>query len=500
MLPVFKIIVGASLLINCVNSVNAQRVDIAYKESDADFPNPERGFYTSVGRSVPFTKERFINNRTESKKYGSATYAVYTTLLERGYALDSFLNKPLPDSFLQIIDKELGITRDAGIKVILRFAYTYKSHTGTCPDKEKICPPYGDASKEIMLQHIAQLKPVLQKNADVIAVLQEGFIGIWGENYYTDYFGDASANGEGKINDENWKDRNDILKALLDALPNDRMIQVRTPQIKQKFIYGPHANVDSKPTNESDAFNFFDNARIGFHNDCFLASIDDYGTFYDYGSSVSSKKPANEILRKYFEEDSRFGPIGGETCDDAFSPGNDCAPIGHAEAEMASMHYSFLNTGYNNNVNNDWDSLGCISSIKKNLGYRFVLKKANFPSHTKPGADFSFTIRLENKGYASPFNPRPLQLVLRNQQSGKEYFITCKADVRRWFSGNIDLKESIKLPKDITAGKYELFLNLPDKYPSLAGRPEYSIRFANEKTWEEKTGYNDLNCAVTITL
>ena len=34
-----------------------------------------------------------------------------------------------------------------------------------------------------------QLKPVLQKNEDVIFVLQAGFVGAWGEWYYTTHFG-----------------------------------------------------------------------------------------------------------------------------------------------------------------------------------------------------------------------------------------------------------------------------------------------------------------------
>src|SRR4051794_19159302 len=111
--------------------------------------------------------------------------------------------------------------------------------------------------------------------------------------------------------DSSWRDRNEVLKVLLTALPKDRMIQVRTPQIKQKFVYEAGADITSKAIAEKDAFNYSDRARIGFHNDCFLSSPDDYGTFYDYGNSSSLRKPANEILRKYFMDDSKYGPVGG---------------------------------------------------------------------------------------------------------------------------------------------------------------------------------------------
>src|SRR5690606_17462643 len=136
-------------------------------------------------------------------------------------------------------------------------------------------PPYGDAPVHIVLQHVQQLKPLLHKNADVIAVLQEGFIGIWGENYFTDYFGDASDNGAGVILDSNWQHRNRLLQALLDALPATRTVQVRTPQIKQRFVYGPRASINAAPLTEKEFLHGGYASRVGFHNDCFLASPDD---------------------------------------------------------------------------------------------------------------------------------------------------------------------------------------------------------------------------------
>ncbi len=119
-------------------------------------------------------------------------------------------------------------------------------------------------------------------------------------------------------------------------------------------------------------------------------------------------------MRSYFESDSRYVAVGGETCDDAFSPQNDCAPAGHAEREMAAMHYSYLNTAYNNLVNNDWDSMGCMENIKRNLGYRLVLQEATLPVVVKKNTSFNCSFKLVNKGYAAPFNPRPVELIFRD--------------------------------------------------------------------------------------
>lgn len=481
-------------------AVKAQVKSITYQESPDDFSNPERGFYLPAGEAPgELSGATLLKIRTtHSVKSRNAAYAAWVSLLYRDYLLSDFKNSAISDEYLEKIDRDFAAVREAGMKVVLRFAYTNKANTGNCGDENKICPPYGDAPKHIVLQHIAQLKPILVKNADVISVLQQGFIGIWGENHYTDYFGTSSANKAGVIPDSSWLDRNEVLKALLDALPKDRMVQVRTPQFKQRYVYGPKAPVTSAPLTAGEAFKLTDKARIALHNDCFLASSDDYGTFYDQGNSSSPSGPANAVLRRFFEADSRYVAVGGETCDDAFSPENDCAPLGHAEQEMAAMHYSFLNTAYNNQVNNDWEANGCMMNIKRRLGYRFVLNRALLPEKVKAGGDFNIKLYLKNAGFASPYNPRPLELILRSVKSGKIYSFTLLKSVRKWYPGQVELNGRIDLPGNLSKGDYQVLLNLPDGYPSLAGRPEYSIRLANNNVWEEKTGFNRLNHVVHV--
>src|SRR5579871_831801 len=284
----------------------AQQKAIQFIESKADIVNPERGFYISIETKSssfrPLDASTLSTLRSQPQRSKSANYSVKVSLIYRSYELESFKDKALSGDFLKNLQNDFDACRNAGLKMILRFAYVNKSHGGDCHEKENICPPYGDASYEIVMKHISQLKPLFQKNADVIAVLQEGFIGIWGENYFSDYFGYA---GNG-ISETQWNQRNDVLRALLDALPKNRMVQVRTPSIKQKFVGGLLATINIAGLTESEAFAGSLNSRIGFHNDCFLASVDDYGTFYDYLPNASGNKDANEILRKYFKADSKF--------------------------------------------------------------------------------------------------------------------------------------------------------------------------------------------------
>lgn len=164
---------------------------------------------------------------------------------------------------------------------------------------------------------------------------------------------------------------------------------------------------------------------------------------------------------------------------------------------MRMMHYSYLNASYNNDVNNDWDSLGCMKSIKEKLGYRFVLEKAAVSKTIHPGKKFTLEADLRNDGYASPYNARPVKLIMMNE-TGNIFSIDLAANIQKWSSDNIHISEKLELPANVPQGSYHLFFNLPDGYKSLANNPAYSIRLANTDVWQSSTGYNDLQLRVTV--
>ena len=484
--------------------VKVEKVNVTYAESAEDFPNPERGFYrySEVHSSNYVTlTEAELKAYRSPQSIESANYQVASTLVFRYYILDDVVNTAISASFLTNLKKDFDAARAAGVKLIPRFVYTATAKPGNCPEGF-ICPLYGDAPKSIILNHIAQLKPLLHDNADVIACVQLGFIGTWGEQYYSDFFGDASPNAaQGKLLDQNWKDRIEVIKAMLDAVPADRMIQLRYPQLKQRYVYGVNSPLTSAPLTESNAFNETDMARLGYHNDCFMASADDFGTYTDYGNSTTPRASDGAVLntlKDYFKADSKFVVVGGETCSDGYSPANDCEPGGTIQAEFAALHYSFINAHYNTEVTNDWQDGGCMDNIKRNLGYRFVLQSAVLPDNVVKGTNLEFTLNLKNKGYASPYNKRTAKLLLRNTKTGEVKSFDMATDVRKWYSGDVKVTESIAIPADFPAGDYEMLLNLPDAYASIASKPEFSIRLANNNVWEDATGYNKLNHTLKV--
>jgi hypothetical protein len=423
------------------------RTTVEYTASDALFPNPERGFYKysdcQLGAGSTLSE-------TTLKQYRERSI----TLLFRYFYLKNFRSAPLSTQALEAFDRDMAVIRRGGAKCIVRFTYS------SAADEP-------DAPLSIFSQHIDQLKPLLEKNADVIAVVQAGFIGAWGEWYY-------STNG---LN--NSGARYQVLSKLLAALPASRMVQVRTPAYKQEFCQR------TTPLKQEEAFSGQPVARIAHHNDCFLASATDYGTYINI-----------EADKTYLNRDCLFVPVGGESC-----PPDGIEPATGAKAydEMKYLRFSFLNEDYYQGVNNGWNAGGYMEKIKKEMGYRFVLLRGEYTDRPAPGGTFAARITLKNAGFAALYNARKVELILKHAASGERYIAPVDADPRHWIP-NVEREIDIAagLPSDMPAGQYTLYLHLPDAAESLYGNPDYSVQLANERVWEATTGYNTLYDAIDI--
>jgi hypothetical protein len=423
---------------------------IIYEPNDDRFPNPERGFY----------KYSDCNLGTGDKRIDESTLKTYRdndiTLLFRYFYLKNFKNSPLSEQALSEFDADMATIRRAGMKCVLRFAYSSS-------EKE------ADAPLDIIKQHLDQLKPHLEANADVIAVMQAGFIGAWGEWYYT------------TNNLYNAGARYEVLNKILQTLPANRYVQVRTPAYKKEFTQR------QTPLKAEEAFAGTPLARIAHHNDCFLASVNDYGT-YDM-SNIEGEKD-------YLSRDCLFVPIGGETCPpDGISPADGLK----AYTEMSRLHFSFLNDDYYTGVNNLWKTGDYMDRIIRELGYRLQLLSAECTAEVSPGGEFNVRIILKNVGFAPLYNERKAELILKNVQTGEKYTEQLDVEPRSW-RPNVEnaVETTLGISPDMPMGDYQLYLNLPDAAASLHDNPAYSVRFANNRVWEAATGYNNLLLTVTV--
>lgn len=403
---------------------NAPMVSYALAASSAPLLNPERGYYEG------FNLVTSVGGAARARAEG---HTLAITIVR----LDAFRDSAISAAFLDQVRAGFGRVRQAGIKVILRFTYNSDDTSG-------------DASKSRIMGHIAQLKPIMQENVDVISVLQAGLIGDWGEWH-------GSTHGL-----DNPTDRKDILLALLDALPASRQVQIRTPMYKEDAFPGG-------PLTAAEAYANTPRARIGHHNDCFLASANDYGT---YDAPVSE-------WESYVAGDGAFTAIGGETCK-VYAPRTSCEA---AVAEMESNHWSYLNSQYHQDVLAGWASSGCGEEIANRLGYRLTVERVAHTERVAPGGILDVELDIKNVGFAAMYNQRPVELVVR---SGDVRYVARLAgrDARAFKAGaTTTLGARLRLPADMPAGSYELAIRLPDDADVLADDGRYAVQFANDTTF-----------------
>ena len=421
--------------------------DIVYEYDDTYFINPEKGMYLT---NVYYFRDGEVPGAATVEYMRSFREKNMSLSFSQFYLMD-YMEKELSPEVLQTVKEYFENHRAAGLKTIVRFCYNY---TGTESDSPK------EPEVDMVLRHIAQVKPLLAEYSDIIYVLQAGFIGSWGEWSITTHFGKDS-------------DRRKVVEALLDALPPTRQIQLRTPAFKTR-VFG----IKLRDTiTVATAFDGSPLSRVGGHNDCFLANGNDAGTF------------ASDVDRFLWKCDTRYTIMGGETCipDPAY-----CNCTGGIKS-LEDYHWSYLNSAYNTKALALLKDEGCLDEIRKRLGYRLSLEKAAFDGEWKAGGKMHLRLAVKNNGFASLMNPRLVEFVIEKEGDGSEKtIIPMDTDPRFWKPGATTVWESdIDLPSTLAEGvSYNLYLSLPDPAPTLYGTPEFSVRLANKDMWDAAQGYN----------
>lgn len=453
------LLVASATLVACHPNTGADPENTIYyiEDSITIFANPERGFHSQT-----YYKSSDLASQANAEIYRRNREGDYKmTLYLHSYYLTDYMESDISQEFLDRLDRNMQALREGGAKAVIRFSYKDNYRNSDHP---------WDASAEWMNRHIDQVAPYLCKNADVIFCIQCGFIGSWGEWYYTDAFPfNPSA-------DEKFEGRWQLVEHYMEVTPKDRQIAFRTPGYKMRYLR--MRGLDQNPLTEGEAYKETIKARWAGHNDCFVASANDVGTYFS---------PAE---RTFWEADTKYTVMGGETCGECqFSTGE------NAVKQMELTHWSYINRDYHQKVIASWIKDKHMDEIKRRLGYRLVLDKALFTEQPKAGTQFIASVQLRNVGFAAPVNKRGIELIFVSKTNPTEKYVYDQSsdnDPRFWMPGETSMARLRCTLDAKMAGTYNVYLNLPDPYPSLHDNPAFSIRLANLNVWDEKTGYNKL--------
>lgn len=451
----------ALLLLACTPTEEPDREGTIYfTESMEQMANPERGFYIQK-----YYETDDLVDTVALSSVNAAREVSHISLFLHSYYLTDYIESDISQEYLERLDKNMNTLRAGGAKAILRFSYKHSNGVKAKP---------WDATPEWAIKHINQLAPYLMKHADVIYCVQAGFIGVWGEWYYTSNY------PQNPSQDEGYATRWPVAERLMEVVPADRQICFRQPQFKMRYLR-TH-NMEEKPLTKAEAFQSTIKARWAGHNDCFVSSNTDVGTYH------------SDEDRAFWAEDTKYTLMGGETCGQCeYSNGE------NAVREMEKYHWSYLCNSYHPDVLGEWVLDGHFDEIKRRLGYRLVLEKAYLTQEPESGKPFEVKLTLHNAGFAAPMNKRDVELVLVNaNDAAKKYIYPQTEDPRFWLPETKQHTFTLAaVLNNVEPGSYKVYLNLPDPYESLHDNPRYSIRLANTDMWDEETGYNYLT---TITV
>lgn len=460
-------------------------------DNTTNFANPERGWYGAynppccdeipnkiLGPHAPI----LLSDLQALKNNNKITLIRYIVKIQQ-YVGD------IPQTRLNQIQADLNTVRQAGLKVVWRIAYNWGITTGEAP-------------ANIISRHIEQLKPIIRNNSDVIFVYQSGLFGGSGESCCLSFLiGESNNNGWQHLMPKAIS----LYNELLSYVPNDRSFNLRYPSYKYQMMGWSNSAtkpitaypIAAIPLTEAQAYNGSNQARFGFYQENFAGDEFGYGFFNAWG-----KKDIN-----FVKDDTKYALMEGE-----LSEGTDYNKVNGAAImqrdHYTAFHLSTFGGDYEGGQQTipTWTANGQLATMNLKLGYRYKLNSGIFPAKSIAiTSNLNITLNITNDGWARIANPRKFEIVLRNQSGGAIFTIDIDGDGkgnRMWLPGEGETKDLVinkALPANISAGTYDLFLNLPDPYPSLRNNPNYSIRLANKNTWEATTGYNNLNKNLIIT-
>ncbi len=443
-----------------INSMRAadeiKKVD--FEESVEEFNNPDMGIYRPT---VIICKAEGEWDNTQIQ------YA--NGLVHLRIGLKSFSGKGNGDKDYDItpehiekLNQYMQQVRNAGGTAVIRFAYDdFRGAKNLEPDMEQI------------LKHIEELQPFFMANEDIIAGVETGFLGPYGEQHSSDI-----------VSKENVAM---VALKLAEVVPASRTISVRKPLWYCGVVGVDLDNIDSHisvvGTNEY---------RIGMFNDGYLGSNSDLGSFIDRDKALI-----------WLNTQATHTLYGGEVAwvsNDVDENGNMYHSIGHIQDEMFKTHTSYINEEWNPRVLDEWKSdiyqgddevyrgKSAYLYVKNHLGYRIVLQSTEIQESVKINDILRIHINLKNVGAANVVNEKDTYVVLKSKKN--EYVIPTDIDVRTWASReNKDFYIEVPITEQIEKGHYDIYLKVvnhnDNPYTTLR-----TIRFANEGTWNEEIASN----------
>src|SRR5215211_1779301 len=195
---------------------------------------------------------------------------------------------------------------------------------------------------------------MLAEYKDVVAFIQAGYLGRWGEWNTADYSASTAP-------------------FLYSYMTRERIIDYVLAQYELKQI---KQDVElRRPVFAKEVLERNPAAKVGLHYDCILRNDDHGGTYFDFPDSPQNFDSAEEA-EAYARSLTANASFGGETCNGGNERWRNCTTM---EETAAHFHMSYLNGDYATGAIKHWYDNGCLDDLLEKLGYRFEVRSVEYP-------------------------------------------------------------------------------------------------------------------------
>ena len=416
-------------------------VTVNYEESVETFVNPDRGFYYPICLTAESTGIEQLGN-TSKQIFNNNLIHLRIDIAAFSKAYNQNQDLELTTEMLNGLDAILTALNNSGVCIIIRFAYD-RDFGGAVDNEPEI---------NMIIKHIEQFSPLINKHKNMITAVECGLVGPWGEMHSSVIANQATYNK--------------IFAKYLECLDEDVVLLVRRPC----FIYEYYGLT----VNELDKFDY-ENNRIGCYNDGYLGSASDLGTFVDREKEIAFLKK----LAKF--------PYGGEVV----RPESEYNHLSWACDEMFRTNLSYLNIQWNNIVIDRWQNTEYtlddplykgqteFTYIANHMGYRLVCESLDYI--VDDNNILNFTLNIKNVGFGELLKPKKGFVILRDGLTEHVFEFD--------YNNELTIEQQIDL-SNIDSGVYEFFFVLADDYNN--SHAVRGIRFANTNMYDESNYSNKL--------
>ncbi len=372
----------------------------------------------------------------------------------------------LDETFFRNFRQTLDHCRRNGSTIAIRFRYDANGYTNPEP-----------ATYEKMVEHIEQIRAdgFLEDYKDIIAYVETGFVGSWGEHWGGKYC--------------SMPDKAKLVDILLDVVPKEIPITVRTP-----LTFATWAGIEESELGEYISEPGSDASRIGLYNDGYMGSDSDLGTYHDRERDTTWL--GRQAVTTYF---------GGEFSGNLeFTKQYETYLPENAIPEMYKTHLSYINSNiyqlYKDYIfgeqydvedvdNSAYYGETVFKFMRDHLGYRFVIRDSDLSAQVEQGEILTLRADIENTGFANPIMAQKAELIL--EKDGNYIRTDVDIDTRKWYSRTTATPEfQMKIPGGLETGEWNVYLKLSIGNNTIDQMHMRSVHFANDGVWNPALGAN----------